>query len=124
MARNGTVLVSSCHPDALRVVPRGSLGTSARYPPRAGDVPDEFLLQFDLGAEGWLVANVSGTRIAGDNKYYFRWAGSMTGQIYESGPGDAGTEWCSQVASGENLVPGSQSVMSGRAIFEQFVLIE
>ncbi|KAI2787103.1 hypothetical protein POX_f07462 [Penicillium oxalicum] len=124
VARNGTVLVSSCHADALRVVPTGSSGTSARYPPRAGDVPDGFLLQFDLGAEGWLMANVSGTRIAGDNRYYFRWAGSMTGQIYESGPGDAGAEWCSQVASDENVVPGSQSVMSGRAIFEQFVLVE
>jgi hypothetical protein len=85
VARDGDVLVSSCISSIVIVRPTGSSETGARYPPRAGDVPDGFHLEFDLGNEGWLKANVSGTRIAGDGKYYFRWAGTMTGEVSQTG---------------------------------------
>lgn len=81
-------------------------GTSARYPPQAGDVPDGFRIEFDLGEGRWLRANVSGMRIAGDGRYYFRWAGNMRGVV---GVGD-----------GEEVEVG----LTGSAIFEQFVLVE
>ncbi|KAJ5166099.1 uncharacterized protein N7482_004880 [Penicillium canariense] len=109
VARNGAVLVSSCNSTLLSVRPTGAFGTSARYPPRAGDVPDGFHLEFDLGDTGWLRANVSGTVVAGDGKYYVRWAGKMAGEVVQSGgkPGyDAAT----------------QSQLHGSAVFEQFVV--
>lgn len=81
-------------------------GSSARYPPRVGDVPDGFGLEFDLGDGKWLTANVSGVRIAGDGRYYFRWAGDMTGVV--------------GVEDGEEVEAG----LDGSAIFEQFVLVE
>jgi len=96
----------------LTVRPIGDPETGARYPPQAGDVPDGFHLEFDLGQEGWLKANVSGTRIAGDGKYYFRWAGKMTGEVSQSGT-DQG-----------NDAHGNESLLTGSAIFEQFVLAE
>lgn len=104
VARDGQVLVSSCDSTVLTVRPMGSSETSARYPPQAGDVPDGFHLEFDLGIEGWLKANVSGTHIAGDGRYYFRWAGNMTGEV--------------------SLGDDKESMLTGSAVFEQFVLAE
>lgn len=105
VARDGQILVSSCASSVLTVRPMGS-GSSARYPPRVGDVPDGFGLEFDLGDGKWLTANVSGVRIAGDGRYYFRWAGDMTGVV--------------GVEDGEEVEAG----LDGSAIFEQFVLVE
>ncbi|KAJ5367912.1 uncharacterized protein N7496_007672 [Penicillium cataractarum] len=118
VARDGEVLVSSCNSSILTVRPTGGSENGARYPPQAGDVPDGFYLEFDLGNEGWLKANVSGTRIAGDGKYYFRWAGDMTGEVSQSG---------ADQNHDTNAVGGSaktKSLLAGSAIFEQFVLAE
>ncbi|KAF3399974.1 hypothetical protein F1880_007998 [Penicillium rolfsii] len=112
VARDGQVLVSACDSTMLTVRPLGDSETSARYPPHAGDVPDGFHLEFDLGQEGWLKANVSGTRIAGDGQYYFRWAGKMTGEI-------------SRARSGQKQTASRmKSILTGSTIFEQFVLAE
>ncbi|KAJ5484716.1 hypothetical protein N7539_004704 [Penicillium diatomitis] len=124
VARNGTVIASSCQTDSVRVRPIGSSGTSARYPPKAGDVPDGFHLAFNLGADGWLRANVSGTRIAGDGEYYFRWAGHITGEIYEgSSAANEQDSSCLQASEGGSIVT-DEPMMSGSAIWEQFVLEE
>ena len=69
-------------------------------------MPDGFGLEFDLGAGKWLKGNVSGVRIAGDGRYYFRWAGDMAGFV--------------GVEDGEEVEAG----LNGSAIFEQFVLVE
>lgn len=112
VARDGQVLVSCCNSTMLTVRPIGDSETSPRYPPQAGDVPDGFHLEFDLGREGWLKANVSGTRIARDGKYYFRWAGEMTGEVSQS------------VTDQGDIVRGTETLLTGSAIFEQFVLAE
>ncbi|CEJ59799.1 hypothetical protein PMG11_08403 [Penicillium brasilianum] len=122
VARDGDVLVSSCISSILTVRPIGSSETGARYPPRAGDVPDGFHLEFDLGNEGWLKANVSGTRIAGDGKYYFRWAGTMTGEVGQSGADQ--NDDTNASGGSTKTVRAAESGLTGSAIFEQFVLAE
>lgn len=106
----------------LTVRPIGDPETGARYPPLAGDIPDGFHLQFDLGEEGWLRANVSGTRIAGDGNYYFRWAGTMTGEVSQS-EADRSQNACDAECS-SITARDAESVLTGSAIFEQFVLAE
>lgn len=122
VARDGDVLVSSCISSILTVRPIGSSENGARYPPRAGDVPDGFHLEFDLGNEGWLKANVSGTRIAGDGKYYFRWAGTMTGEVGQSGADQ--NDDTNASGGSTKTVRAAESGLTGSAIFEQFVLAE
>jgi hypothetical protein len=122
VARDGQVLVSSCNSTVLTVRPIGDPETGARYPPLAGDIPDGFHLQFDLGEEGWLRANVSGTRIAGDGNYYFRWAGTMTGEVSQS-EADRSQNACDAECS-SITARDAESVLTGSAIFEQFVLAE
>ncbi|KAJ5092646.1 hypothetical protein NUU61_007516, partial [Penicillium alfredii] len=84
VAKDGKVLVSSCKPSLLTVRPVGKPWTTGeRYPPRVVDMPDKFRLEFDLGqANEWLRINVSmETLVAGDNEYYMRWTGALTGEI-------------------------------------------
>lgn len=122
VARDGEVLVPSCNSSIITVHPIGNSATGARYPPQAGDVPDAFHLEFDLGNEGWLKANVSGTRIAGDGKYYFRWAGTMTGEVSQSG---ADQNLDKNATGGlAKTVRAAESALTDSAIFEQFVLAE
>lgn len=107
VARDGEVLISACNSSLLTVRPVGSADSAGgRYPPRAGDIPVGFELAFDLGqANGWLKVNVTAESVvAGDEEYYMRWTGSLTGEIVE------GTT--------------TQSPLDGVAVFEQFVLLE
>lgn len=102
VARDGQILASSCDASALTVRPIGSPGTTgAQYPPRVGDVPDGFHLEFDLGgSNGWLHVNASAEQVvAGDGQYYIRWTGSLTGEV-QTGP-----------------------LPTGVAVFEQFTLV-
>jgi hypothetical protein len=56
-----------------------------------------------------------GTPIAGDGKYYLRWAGKMTGEVSQSG-----TAQSNNAKNGRD----TESLLTGSAIFEQFVLAE
>ncbi|KAJ5595592.1 Hydroxyneurosporene synthase [Penicillium hispanicum] len=107
VARDGEVLISACSSSLLTVRPVGKdESTGGRYPPRAGDIPVGFQLVFDLGeANGWLKVNVTAESVvAGDEEYYMRWTGSLTGEAVEG-----------KIA---------QSSLDGVAVFEQFVLLE
>ncbi|CAI7649500.1 unnamed protein product [Penicillium glandicola] len=129
VAKDGELLVSACDPSILTVSPIGSPGTTGgRYPPRAGDIPEGFRLEYDLGEEnGQLIVNVSvRTVVAGDGKYYMRWTGHMVGEVFESGSQQAREagggpkrdlgECGGQLSSASSLV--------GVAVLEQFVLLE
>lgn len=107
VARDDEVLVASCNTSVLTVIPIGAKGTTGgRYPPHAGDVPDGFQLEFDLGEDhGSLKATISAEAVvAGDGKYYIRWTGNATGEIV------GGTT--------------PQSSLDGVAVFEQFALLD
>ncbi|KAF7712413.1 Uncharacterized protein PECH_004338 [Penicillium ucsense] len=69
-------------------------------------------------------ANVSGTRIAGDGEYYFRWAGHITGEICEGSSAANGQDSSCLQASGGASIVTDEAMMAGSAIWEQFVLEE
>lgn len=126
VAREGEMLVSACNSSLLTVRPFESHGTTGgRHPPRLGDVPDGFRLEFDLGdSNGWLRVNVTVEQlIAGDGQYYMRWTGRMTGEVIqiqsEKLPGA-----CAAAPSGGSQYVTSESLLAGAAVFEQFALVE
>lgn len=121
VAKDGNLLVSACNPNLLTVRPVGP-GTSGRYPPRVGDVPQGFHLEYDLGeANGYLSVNVS-TRmaVAGDGEYYLRWTGDMVGEVIN--PGDQQVEAHDCSPDKQNSTTGASLV--GVAAFEQFLVLE
>ncbi|KAJ5638173.1 hypothetical protein N7490_008052 [Penicillium lividum] len=113
VARNDQVLVSSCENMLLTVRPAGygesnsnSNSGAARYPPRAGDIPDGFTVEAYLEAGAWLKVNVSIVAlVTGDGEYYMRWSGGLVGSL---------------VDSGGRVVDAGKGV----AVFEQFALEE
>ncbi|KAJ5969214.1 hypothetical protein N7501_005462 [Penicillium viridicatum] len=131
VAKDGEVLVSACDPSILTVRPIGSPGTTGgRYPPRVGDLPEGFRLEYDLGeGSGQLKVNVSvRTVVAGNGKDYMRWTGDMVGEVIESGSrrpqetgggGDGGTKKEMRERSEQ-----SSSSLVGVAVLEQFVMVE
>lgn len=115
MAREGKTLVSGCEESVLSLRPVGGPG---RYPPRAGDIPEGFALEFDIGEEMRLRVNVSvQTFVGGDQKYYLRWTGNMTGDVVEVRKGEDGGVF------GEDLVV-KEDGLEGVAVFEQFAMLE
>lgn len=116
VAKDGDVLVSACDSSMLTVRPVGKVNTTGgQYPPRAGDIPDGFDLEFDLGDSSWLKVRVEvGTVVAGDGRHYMRWTGNMTGEVVQK-PHDA----CSATK-----VRTGDSALTGVAVFEQFALLE
>lgn len=79
--------MSACDPYILAVRLIGSPGTTAgRYPPRVGDLPEGFRLEYDLGeGSDQLKVNVSARIVvAGNGKDYMRWTGDMVGEVTES----------------------------------------
>lgn len=121
VARDGQILVSACNASVLTVRPFGSAGTpGSRYPPRVGDVPNGFRLEFDLGgSDGWLRVNVSAEQVvAGDGEYYLRWTGNLTGEVVQMQ-----SEACSTRGPTKRKGDAATS-LTGVAVFEQFALIE
>lgn len=93
--RDGEAIQVSCADTALQVRQCGNNGT---YPPAAGLAEAKSLTaQFDLGAEGVLVANVTKGLIVHNDVVYVRAVGSVNGGI-----------------------KGKES-FEGRAFFEEFV---
>jgi hypothetical protein len=126
VAKEGDILVSGCKSDLLTVRPIGSSKTTGgRYPPRLGDIPEGFHLVFDLGeAIGHLRANVSmRTVVAGDGEQYMRWTGDMVGEVIKSESEQPEEIWAAgprnDASNGDGL-----PLLSGVAVFEQFVLVE
>ncbi|KAJ5143385.1 uncharacterized protein N7515_002172 [Penicillium bovifimosum] len=121
VAKDGELLVSACNSSFLSVRPIGSPGTTGgRYPPRVGDVPDGFRLEYDLGeGNGQLNVNVTIRRlVTGDEEYYMRWTGDLTGEVVKSGderpPGTCAGQKTAKITSG----------LIGVAVLEQFLLVE
>lgn len=126
VARDGEVLVSACDSSLLTVRPFGSPGTTGgRYPPRVGDVPDGFRLEFDLGdSNGCLRVNVTVEQvIAGDGQYYMRWTGNMTGEVVQI-QSEKLEGACAAAQSGGSQYVTRESSLAGVALLEQFALVE
>ncbi|KAJ5787856.1 hypothetical protein N7457_002846 [Penicillium paradoxum] len=131
VAKDGKVLVSACDPSLLTVRPVGRTGTTGgRYPPRVGDIPEAFRLEFDLGeVHGRLAVNVSmKTVVAGDKESYMRWTADMVGEIVEGGgqqPQDlhavGSKRHMRQKRKTETLLT---SDLAGVGVLEQFVMVE
>jgi hypothetical protein len=121
VARDGEILVSACNASALTVRPFGSGTMGNRYPPRAGDVPDGFHLEFDLGGtNGCLRVNVSAEQVvAGDGQYYMRWTGNLAGEVVPMQ-----SEACSTRGSTKMKRDTVESSLTGVAVFEQFALMD
>lgn len=105
---HGAVQVASCSSSAVKVRPiEASNKTGGRYPPQAGDIPNGFNIEFDLGGNNGLlrVKASADTILVGDGRYYYRWSGSLTGELVGS---DGKTK----------------GKYSGVSIFEQFTLLE
>ncbi|CAG7944483.1 unnamed protein product [Penicillium salamii] len=123
VAKDGNVLVSACDEKLLTVRPIGAPGTTGgRYPPKVGDVPEGFHLDYDLGEEiGHLKVNVS-TRalVAGDGEYYGRWTGELVGEVVKPGNDTRGA--CSSDSG--NGSDAEEISLVGVAVFEQFVVVE
>ena len=120
VAKDGELLISACDPFILTVRPVGSPGTTGgRYPPRMGDIPDGFRLEYDLGeANGQLKVNVSvRTLVAGNGNDYMRWTGDIAGEILES----ESQRTQEAVGGGPTRV---NSPLVGVALLEQFVMVE
>lgn len=96
---------------------------SDRYPPRAGDIPGGFTLEFDLGvSNSWLIVNVSvDTLVAGDREYYMRWTGKTTGEVLQV-QSEKCQDACPATPSETRTVIG-ESGLTGVAVFEQFALL-
>jgi len=130
VAKYGQVLVSACKSDLLTVRPIGSPGTTGgRYPPRLGDIPEGFQLEYDLGkANGQLRVKVSmRTVVAGDGEYYMRWTGDMVGEVIKSesvGSEEACPASPRNDTKNRDDTKSSSSSLTGVAVLEQFVLIE
>ncbi|KAJ5456530.1 hypothetical protein N7530_011804 [Penicillium desertorum] len=120
VAKDGELLISACDPSILTVRPIGSPGTTGgRYPPRMGDIPDGFRLEYDLGeANGQLKVNVSvRTLVAGNGNDYMRWTGDIVGEVIES------ESQRTEAAGGGG--PGREnSPLVGVAVLEQFIMVE
>jgi hypothetical protein len=124
--KDGEVLVSACKSDFLTVRPIGSPGTTGgRYPPRLGDIPEGFQLQFDLGEpNGHLRVNVSmRTVVAGDGEYYMRWTGELVGELVKS-ESEQPQEACAASLRNDTSNRDKLSSLHGVGVFEQFVLVE
>lgn len=124
VAKNGQILVSNCCPSLLSVCPWGAYNTTeGRYPPRVGDVPEGFRLEFDLNDAGeWLIVDVlAGQVVAGDGQYYMRWTGDLSGEVVQVPSGTVMPEACG--SSGAVPIPSAGSSLTGVAIFEQFALV-
>ncbi|KAJ5965015.1 uncharacterized protein N7479_004891 [Penicillium vulpinum] len=121
VAKDGKLLVSACESSILTVRPIGTPGTTGgRYPPREGDIPIGFRLEYDLGEEhGRLNVNVSmRTVVAGDRENYMRWTGDMVGELI-------GSERRTHEAGSDPKGGETQSSSPvGVAVLEQFVLLE
>ncbi|CAI7645726.1 unnamed protein product [Penicillium discolor] len=128
VAKDGEVLVSACDPSILTVRPIGSPGTTGgRYPPRVGDLPEGFRLEYDLGeGSGQLKVNVSvRTVVAGNGKDYTRWTGDIVGEVIESEsqrPQETGGDGPKK-EMGERSEQSFSSLV-GVAVLEQFVMVE
>lgn len=128
VAKDGEVLVSACDPSILTVRPIGSPGTTGgRYPPRMGDLPEGFRLEYDLGeGRGQLKVNVSvRTVVAGNGKDYMRWTGDMVGEVIESEsrrPQETGGDGPKKEMR-ERAEQSSSSLVCV-AVLEQFVMVE
>ncbi|KAJ5705533.1 hypothetical protein N7536_001222 [Penicillium majusculum] len=128
IAKDGEVLVSACDLSILTVRPIGSPGTTGgRYPPRVGDLPEGFRLEYDLGeGSGQLKVNVSvRTVVAGNGKDYMRWTGDMVGEVIESEsrrPQETGGDGPKK-GMREHSEQSSSSLV-GVAVLEQFVMVE
>ncbi|KAJ6124497.1 hypothetical protein N7471_011814 [Penicillium samsonianum] len=129
VAKDGELLISACDPDILTVRPIGSPRTTGgRYPPRMGDLPEGFRLEYDLGeSNGQLKVNVSvRTVVAGNGKDYMRWTGDMVGKVIESE-----SQRLQEAGSGSkrqkrerDVQSSSSSSFVGVAVLEQFVMVE
>ncbi|KAJ9262392.1 hypothetical protein DTO212C5_7947 [Paecilomyces variotii] len=99
---NGRILCASNSSDQFSV---RTMGPDARYPPRKGDTPDGFSMEFDLGdAEGGrLSVNVTTKTVTAEvPTLYTRWIGSVEGKLSSQ----------------------SEPFASGSAIHELFTLTE
>lgn len=129
VAKNGKVITSTCNTTQLTVRPiesfsknntgngngNGNTTTTAttttiegRYPPKAGDYPEGFRLEFALGDEEEGKLNVNVIRravVVSDGMFYMRWTGDMEGELVR--PGLDG-----------------KSDFGGVGVYEQFVLEE
>jgi hypothetical protein len=121
VAKDGELLVSACNSSVLTVRPIGSPDTTGgRYPPRVGDVPKGFRLEYDLGeGNGQLNVNVSiRMLITGDGEYYMRWTGDLVGEVigleHEQPPGSCAGPKTTKTPS--DLI--------GVAVLEQFLMVE
>ncbi|KAJ6008567.1 Hydroxyneurosporene synthase, partial [Penicillium canescens] len=125
IARDGELLVSTCDPNLLTVHPTGNPGTTgARYPPRVGDIPEGFRLEYDLGTEGQLNANVSIRAIvAGDGENYMRWTGDLVGEVIPSvgGPQEGRCDPDHKRDANKPIETQSPSSLTGVAVLEQFI---
>lgn len=121
VAKDGELLVSACNSSLLTVRPVGKSGTTGgRYPPRVGDMPEGFRLEYDLGeTHGHLRVDVSMTTVvAGDGESYMRWTGNMVGEVENVSPE---IEEMSEKREGH---PSSEPSLVGVAVLEQFVMVE
>jgi hypothetical protein len=125
VAKNGDVLVSSCTSSILTVRPFGSSNTTgSRYPPHAGDIPDGYHLEFELGELNTLLkVNISvDTLVAGDGQYYMRWTGNLVGEVVHV-QGEKRLEAC-DTTHPETRRGCSGTELTGVAVFEQFALLD
>ncbi|KAJ5492502.1 Hydroxyneurosporene synthase [Penicillium expansum] len=132
VAKDGELLISACDPSILTVRPIGSPGTTGgRYPPRMGDIPEGFRLEYDLReTNGRLKVNISvRTVVAESGKNYMRWTGDMVGEVIESesqqsqedGGGGSGSK---REMREHDAQSSSSSSLVGVAVLEQFVMVE
>ncbi|CAG8389389.1 unnamed protein product [Penicillium salamii] len=122
VAKDGNALVSACDDKLLTVRPIGAPGTTGgRYPPKVGDVPEGFHLDYDLGEEiGHLKVNVlTRALVAGDGEYYGRWTGDLVGEVVKPG-----NDTCGPCSPGSENGSGEETSLVGVAVFEQFVVVE
>lgn len=127
VAKDGEVIVSACDHYILAVRPIGSPGTTAgRYPPRVGDLPEGFRLEYDLGeGSDQLKVNVSARIVvAGNGKDYMRWTGDMVGKVTESESRRPQETGGGPEKEMRERVEQSCSSLVGVAVLEQFVMVE
>ncbi|KAH8884412.1 hypothetical protein GQ53DRAFT_752257 [Thozetella sp. PMI_491] len=81
VARDGKILLGSCQKGAVKARP---FGKNSDFPPQpTSGVPEGLKVEFDLGKEGKLVANIT-TKVVvipSDNFIYGRYVGPITGGI-------------------------------------------
>ena len=93
VAKDGKILLGTCQPGSLKVRPWGK---NSEYPPvPTTGVPEGLTVDFDLGAEGKLHANVT-TKVVvipSDNFIYGRYVGPITGGIVGGEQYTSNTMW-------------------------------